>query len=61
MYDTPEYVKQAMDQLVPLYQNAGKASPASNFIGAAQRAPCNGRRGSSSVISLNSLRKTTKF
>jgi eukaryotic-like serine/threonine-protein kinase len=28
---------------------------------AAQRAPCNGRRGSSSVISLNSLRKTTKF
>jgi len=26
MYDTPEYVKQAMAQLVPLYQNAGKAS-----------------------------------
>jgi hypothetical protein len=26
MYDTPEFVKQAMAQLVPLYQNAGMAS-----------------------------------
>jgi hypothetical protein len=33
MYDTPEFVKQAMAQLVPLYQNAGKASSASNFVG----------------------------
>ena len=33
MYDTPEFVKQAMDQLVPLYQNAGKASSASNLVG----------------------------
>jgi fermentation-respiration switch protein FrsA (DUF1100 family) len=33
MYDTPEYVKQAMAQLVPLYQNAGKSSSASNFVG----------------------------
>jgi hypothetical protein len=33
MYDTPEFVKQAMSQLVPLYQNAGKASSASNFVG----------------------------
>jgi fermentation-respiration switch protein FrsA (DUF1100 family) len=32
MYDTPEYVKQAMAQLVPLYQNTGKAS-ASNLVG----------------------------
>ena len=32
MYDTPEYVKQAMAQLVPLYQNAGKIS-ASNLVG----------------------------
>jgi fermentation-respiration switch protein FrsA (DUF1100 family) len=33
MYDTPEYVKQAMAQLVPLYQNAGQSSSASNFVG----------------------------
>jgi hypothetical protein len=33
MYDTPEYVKQAMAQLVPLYQNVGKASSVSNFVG----------------------------
>jgi hypothetical protein len=33
MYDTPEYVKAAMDQLVPLYKNAGKASSANNFVG----------------------------
>jgi hypothetical protein len=33
MYDTPEFVKQAMAQLVPLYQNAGKSSPVSNFVG----------------------------
>jgi hypothetical protein len=33
MYDTPEFVKQALAQLVPLYQNAGEASSASNFIG----------------------------
>ena len=33
MYDTPEFVKEAMAQLVPLYQNAGKASPTSNFVG----------------------------
>jgi fermentation-respiration switch protein FrsA (DUF1100 family) len=33
MYDTPEFVKEAMAQLVPLYQNASKASSASNFVG----------------------------
>jgi fermentation-respiration switch protein FrsA (DUF1100 family) len=33
MYDTPEYVKEAMDQLVPLYKNAGKASSANNYLG----------------------------
>jgi hypothetical protein len=33
MYDTPEYVKAAMDQLVPLNKNAGKASSANNFVG----------------------------
>jgi uncharacterized protein len=33
MYDTPECVKQAMAQLVPLYQNAGKVSAATNFVG----------------------------
>jgi fermentation-respiration switch protein FrsA (DUF1100 family) len=33
MYDTPEFVNQAMAQLVPLYQNAGKASSASKFVG----------------------------
>lgn len=33
MYDTPEFVKQAMAHLVPLYQNAGKASSPSNFVG----------------------------
>jgi hypothetical protein len=33
MYDMPEFVKQALAQLVPLYQNAGEASSASNFIG----------------------------
>jgi NAD(P)-dependent dehydrogenase (short-subunit alcohol dehydrogenase family) len=32
MYDTPEYVKQAIAQLVPLYQNAGKAS-ANSLVG----------------------------
>lgn len=33
MYDRPEYVKQAMDQLAPLYQNAGKASSVGNLLG----------------------------
>jgi fermentation-respiration switch protein FrsA (DUF1100 family) len=33
MYDTPEFVKEAMAQLVPLYQNASKPSSASNFVG----------------------------
>jgi fermentation-respiration switch protein FrsA (DUF1100 family) len=33
MYDTPEFVNEAMAQLVPLYQNAGKPSSASNFVG----------------------------
>ncbi|HEV7966113.1 MAG TPA: alpha/beta hydrolase [Candidatus Acidoferrales bacterium] len=33
LYDTPEYVKQALAHLVPLYQNAGKASLASTFVG----------------------------
>jgi hypothetical protein len=33
MYDTPEFVKQAMAQLVPLYQNAGKSSSSSKFVG----------------------------
>jgi hypothetical protein len=32
-YDTPEFVKQAMAQLVPLYRNAGQASSESNFVG----------------------------
>jgi hypothetical protein len=32
MYDTPEFVKQAMAHLVPLYQSAGKASSPSNFV-----------------------------
>jgi uncharacterized protein len=33
MYDTPEYMRQAMDQLVPLYKNVGKLSLSSNFVG----------------------------
>lgn len=33
MYDTPEYVKEAMDQLVLLYKNAGKVPSANNYLG----------------------------
>ena len=33
MYDTPEYVKQAIDQLVPLYKNVGKGTSANHFVG----------------------------
>jgi hypothetical protein len=32
MYAAPEFVKEAMAQLVP-YHNASKASSASNFVG----------------------------
>jgi fermentation-respiration switch protein FrsA (DUF1100 family) len=33
MYDTPEYVKEAMDQLVLPYKNAGKVPSANNYLG----------------------------
>jgi fermentation-respiration switch protein FrsA (DUF1100 family) len=33
MYDTPGYITEAMEELVPLYKNAGKASLANSFVG----------------------------
>jgi hypothetical protein len=55
MYDTPEYVKEAMEQFVPLYQKCRQAFLSEQLGRAAERARGNGRCGINSVTSLRGM------